>query len=427
VSRWKSSRIAATLEEVLSEGEINALGIATGQSERLRVVTPHRLLLCLLVALGGGGTETLADLCRTFNFQNGTTTAYKAFYNRLARPGFPAFMKAVVSRLVGGLALSVLEPADGSAVSRFTDIVIHDGSSFAVKPALQSVFPGRFKTREPAAVEIHATYSGRGDQVTRLAVAPDTTHERAFLPLATELANKLLLADRGYPSRDFFAEVEAAGGHFVIRLSRCYKPWVLAVRGEHERVLSEPIPLAELVAQPPDELLDLDIEFRQGKKRWPFRIVVVPGRDEVGAWLCSNLPRSEFPAELVGRLYKFRWQIELLFKEWKSYANLRKFDTANPHIAEGLIWASLATAILKRFLAHATQLATGTAISTRKAAMCGSLFLGSVLAVLASPKRLRHAVRGAVQFLADNAQRADRRRDRHRGRESCGLQLRMAA
>ena len=44
-----------------------------------------------------------------------------------------------MSWLLGGLALSVLEPADGSAVSRFADIVIHDGSSFAVKPALQSV------------------------------------------------------------------------------------------------------------------------------------------------------------------------------------------------------------------------------------------------------------------------------------------------
>jgi hypothetical protein len=34
-------------------------------------------------------------------------------------------------------------------------------------------------------------------------------------------------------------------------------------------------------------------------------------------------------------IHRFRWQIELLFKEWKSYANLHKFDTANAHIAAG--------------------------------------------------------------------------------------------
>jgi hypothetical protein len=48
----------------------------------------------------------------------------------------------------------------------------------------------------------------------------------------------------------------------------------------------------------------------------------------------------------VGRLYRFRWQIELCFKEWKSYANLHQFDTANAHIAEGLIWASRCAAVL---------------------------------------------------------------------------------
>ena len=42
-----------------------------------------------------------------------------------------------------------------------------------------------------------------------------------------------------------------------------------------------------------------------------------------------------FSIEIVARLYRFRWQIELCFKEWKSYANLHQFDTANPHIAEG--------------------------------------------------------------------------------------------
>jgi hypothetical protein len=425
VSHSESSRIASKLEEVLSADELNALGIEKGQSVRLRVVTPHRLVLCLLAALADGQAETIADLCRTFNFQNGTTTAYKAFYNRLARPGFPAFMKAMVARLLRGLAVSVLAPADGSAVSRFADIVIQDGSSFAVKPALQAAFPGRFKTREPAAVEIHATFSGFGDDAMRVSVAPDTTHERAFLPAAVELAGKLLLADRGYPSRDFFSELDEAGAHFVMRLSRSYKPWVVAIHGG--RVEGEPIPLKTVVAERPDELLDLDIEFRKGKRRWPFRIVVVPGRDEIGAWLCTNLPRSEFPADLVGTLYKFRWQIELLFKEWKSYANLRKFDTANRHIAEGLIWASLGVALLKRYLAHATQLATGTAISTRKVAMCAGLFLGTVLAALGQPLRFRRMMRDAVRFLVGNARRADPRRDRHRGRESCGLRIQMVA
>src|SRR5215468_10493390 len=61
--------------------------------------------------------------------------------------------------------------------------------------------------------------------------------------------------------------------------------------------------------------------------------------------------------------------MELLFKEWKSYANLHAFDTANPALVEGLIWAAIAAAALKRFLAHMTQLLLEVPISTRKVAM----------------------------------------------------------
>ena len=112
-----------------------------------------------------------------------------------------------------------------------------------------------------------------------------------------------------------------------------------------------------------------------------------------------------------------------MFKEWKSYANLRKFDTGNEHIAAGLIWASLAAAILKRFLAHATQKARRCAISTRKVAMCARVFLRQLLAALTHPQQLREMLATVVDFLDHNARRADVKRDRRRGRLSVGLEL----
>src|SRR2546423_4424190 len=69
-----------------SADEVNELGLRTGQSERLRTITPHRLFLSTVAGLAGRQVESLADLLREFNHHNGVTVAYKAFYNRLARP-----------------------------------------------------------------------------------------------------------------------------------------------------------------------------------------------------------------------------------------------------------------------------------------------------------------------------------------------------
>jgi hypothetical protein len=276
-------------------------------------------------------------------------------------------------RLVEQLSIKTLGPEGHTALARFEDIVIQDGSSFAVKDALREVFSGRFTTVEPAAVEVHATYSGFSDEVSAVSIASDSEavsiasdseEERQFLPKPATLGRRLLLADRGYPSIEYLDEVREHGGSFIMRLSRSHNPWVCAAWLDGKRVpLRKPVRLSQFIAQHTGRRMDLDVEYQRGKRVLAFRVGVLPGNEQPMTRLCTNLPRTPFSLDLVSRLYRFRWQVELLFKEWKSYANLHKFNTANEHITAGLIWASLCAAVLKRFLAHAAQLIGGKPIS----------------------------------------------------------------
>jgi hypothetical protein len=150
-------------------------------------------------------------------------------------------------------------------------------------------------------------------------------------------------------------------------------------------------------------------------------VLVLPGKEETMTRLCTNLPRTPFSVDLVARLYRFRWQIELVFKEWKSYANLHKFDTANEHIAAGLIWASLCAAVLKRFLAHAAQLVGGKPISTRRVAMCAGHIIDAIVLALLACSSIASAFRDGMAFLLANARRANPKRDRKTGRLRSGL------
>jgi hypothetical protein len=351
--------------------------------------------------------------------------AYKAFYNRLARVGFATFMREMLARLVERLSEQTLTPAGHVAVARFKDIVIQDGSSFALKQTLRGTFPGRFTTIEPAAVEVHATYSGFSDEVRAVQIAPDADAERQFLPDPATLKDRLLLADRGYPSVPYFQAVRAQGGRFIVRLTRSYDPWVRTAWVNGRRVtLSTRRRLSRFLPQYPGRRLDLDVEYERDYRVVGFRVVVIPGRDKGMTRLCTNLPRTPFSLDLVARLYRFRWQIERCFKEWKSYANLHQFDTANAHIAEGLIWAGLCAAVLKRFLAHAAQrVGKGTAMSTRRVAMCAHHILHDVVTALRDGFGLLGPLRRGLTYLLENARRADVQRDRRTGRLRAGLTI----
>jgi len=140
-------------------------------------------------------------------------------------------------------------------------------------------------------------------------------------------------------------------------------------------------------------------------------------------YLVTNLPRAQFTLEQICDAYRLRWQVELLFKEWKSYTSLHAFDTSKANIAEGLIWAALCAAILKRYCAHMTQHLWQVPISTRKVAVCLHHVLSDIFrALMHSQRQLQKTLQRALRYLSLNAQRAHPIRDQRSGRLKLGLQ-----
>lgn len=274
-------------------------------------------------------------------------------------------------------------------------------------------------------MEVHATYSGFFDEVRAVQIAPDADAERPFLPEPSRLKGRLRLADRGYPSVPYFEAVREQGGSFIVRRTRSSDPWGRTAWVDGRRVdLPRRVRLSRWLPRYAACRLDLAVEFERDDRVVSVRVVAIPSRDKAMTRLCTNLSRTPFSLDLVARLYRFRWQIERCFKEWKSYANLHKFDTANAHIAEGLIGAGLCAAVLKRFLAHAAQrVGKGTAMSTRRVAMCAHHILDALMAALLVGVGLLGPLRRGLVYLLENARRANVPRERRTGRLRAGLTL----
>lgn len=225
-------KFVGRFKRVLSPETLNGLGRAVRLCRRERVITPYRLALSCLASCATMRVETLADIQRTFNALFGTTVAYKPFHNQLAKSQFGESMRELVGSMLEHWVVRVLRVNDGSAFAEFSRIVIQDGSSFALKETLSAVYPGRFKSKGPAAVELHVSMDLLEESLTQVVLTPDTFTERAELPAPEALRGALLLADRGYFDVKYLRELDKHAAHFVVRGFISINPTVLAAYRE---------------------------------------------------------------------------------------------------------------------------------------------------------------------------------------------------
>src|SRR5437870_9341827 len=336
------SMVADKFPWVFSEALLNACGKDGKFCRRQRVITPFRLGLALIATCASPRVETIADFHCGFHALFGTTVTSKAFSNQVAKPRCADFARTMTERLLNDMTLKVLGVAKGHACAELRHIVMQDGSSVAIHDGLREVVPGRFKVVKPAAVALHTTMDLLCDVPTTVVLTPDTANEQAFLPEPASLRDSVLLADRGYIDLHYLRRVQDAEGCFLIRAKAGMNPQVVeAFREDGTRLQSLRNKRLKVIHTklPKRQRVELGVQWQVDGHTLCLRLIVSWNpRSKSFCYFLTNLPPKRYPLEVICRAYKWRWQVELLFKEWKSYANLHAFDTAKVAIVEGLIW-----------------------------------------------------------------------------------------
>jgi hypothetical protein len=423
----QSTIMANKFQAVLDADVLNERGKQLGFAKRKRLITPFRLGLSVVASMATQQVQTIADLHRQFNELWAFESDYKAFYTQLLKSRSPEFFRVSLCHIMSQLTMKVLGFAAGEAFRAFNRLILQDGSSFALHKALAEVFPGRFNAVSPAAVELHCTLDLLQDAPITIALSPDTDSEHDYRPEPESLRGDVFLADRGYLDLTYLRDIDRHGGFFIVRSKSNLNPRVIdAYREDGQRLKScQDRDFQAITSKfPKQQRAELDVEWLiEGE---PFRgRLIVRWNPETTCfdYLLTNLPQDRYTISIICLGYKLRWQVELLFKEWKSYTNLHKFDTEKATICEALIWASLAASAMKRFLAHAAEHLLEVVISTRKASMPSAYNLPKLFRALryGNGPWYRRAFQEMIHYLGRNAKRAHPERDARTGRSRLGL------
>lgn len=419
--------MATQFQSVLDEEVLNERGKELGLAKRERLITPFRFALSVVASMANEQVESIAGLHRQFNDLWDLDTHYRGFYDQLVKDPSPEFFRTSLCDIMGKLSMKVLGFEAAQAFSECNRIVIQDGSSLALHGALAEVFPGRFNAVSPAAVELHCTLELLQEAPVTIALSPDTDSEHDYRPEPESLRGDLFLADRGYLDLTYLRDIDRHGGSFIVRGKANLNPRVMdAYREDGQRLKScQDRDLQAIISKfPKQQRAELEVEWLIEGEPFRLRLMVRWNpRKKCFDYLLTNLPQNRYTINMICLGYKLRWQVELLFKEWKSCNNLHKFDTEKKTIAEGLIWASLAASSLKRFLAHAAERLLEVVISTRKAAMPSAYALPDLVRALRDGDGpwYRRAFSAMMRYLGRNAKRAHPKRDARTGRTRLGL------
>jgi len=143
----------------------------------------------------------------------------------------------------------------------------------------------------------------------------------------------LIVADRNYGHNfALLAQLQARGVHFVLRL---YNNLVLEPVGP-DRALSEADRRAGVV-------WDRQVRFGVQGDGPVLRVVRVEANGDVFHLVTT---REDLPAELIGLIYRQRWQIELFFKWIKTILNCRHWLAESPAGVQIQIYCVLIASLL---------------------------------------------------------------------------------
>lgn len=230
-------------------------------------------------------------------------------------------------------------------LQQFTAINLVDSTHMTLPPQLQTEYPGCGGSASPASLKIQLVFEFLYGQFKQVALQAGRAPDQAYRDYLTVVeAGSLTIADLGYFCLDSLKTIAATGAYFLLRYH--YPTGILTpsemrvdvlawLRAETAPHWERPVLLgAHAQHRVPCRLIAFRLPpaVAAERRRKALAAHRQAGRQAVGqdylfllGWnlFVTNVPPALLSIEQVATLYRIRWQIELLFKLWKSYCGLK--------------------------------------------------------------------------------------------------------
>jgi len=364
---------AGALQRALGP-DLDRLGRDTGAIRRCRKFSGMTLLKTVVLTLLKSPAARTDDYVATAA-RLGVVVTPRAIDKRFT-PRLAAFLRAALERLLPQAIAAA--PAAIPLLGKFTAVLVGDSTTVALPDADADEFPGcgGKSGAGKAAVKIQVVWDLVAGRLTRLLLEPGRLHDTNSAAVAEPPpAGSLTIRDLGYFDLSRFRAWAAGGAHWLSRWqpgTRVFDPDGRPLE-LLERLRRHPpgTPFDAAVSLGAAERLDCRLialrapqEVAARRRRQAYRKAQkhggVPSREHL-AWCDWTVFVTDCPADLLSWkevvvLYRARWQVELLFKLWKSGNRLATPPgSGSPGRRLADVWGKLIAVVLQHWLLLTTS------------------------------------------------------------------------
>jgi hypothetical protein len=365
--------VSAALQKNLDE-ELDEIARECKVVIRERVFTGRTLLLMIVVTLLHKPDATWADFHLTAA-QLGLAVSQTAIEKRFARgqPLVDFFRKALERALEKTIAC---EPSSASLLQKFTAVLIGDATTINLPDELADLFQGCGGSvgTSRAALKIQVLWDIKTGRLVELHIEPGKASDvNSPIAKARTEVGSLSVFDLGYFDLDRFAALETNGAKFISRLQHGTEVYTKEgkrldllghLRKQTTGLLDEEVLLGasthlrcRLVAiRVPEEVANRRRQKAREKAAKRGRSPTAEYLELLGwSLFVTNCGAEELTWKAVVVLYRARWQIELLFRLWKSHNKLAKHrEAATALEVLAVFYAKLLGILLQHWILVAT-------------------------------------------------------------------------
>ena len=345
----------------VKKNEITQLAKQTGFQQRHGRLTPYEFLVLLTLGQLGMMHPSLGGMVAAI----ASRISREALHQRFTASA-TAFLRHCLHTVLRHKLQTV--PIRTNLLQPFARVLLVDSSSWDVSAKLGAVLPGSGGNASTANCKLQTAYDYKQGELTFLADTAGTVPDNRYTDHLPALVNKtdLVLFDQGYFKLTTVNALMAKGAFFLTRL--------FLDTTVHDGQTGKPLDLGQVLRAAPGPTDERQVRLGQGRNQtYACRLVCLRVTAQVAQarrrrfkaharrqgrtgsprhvalcdWtlLITNVPEPWVPLDMVRALYTLRWQIELLFKQFKSILRVHQSATGNVHRLRCELYGKLIAAV----------------------------------------------------------------------------------